>query len=140
MTADGSKVFFTTKDMRSRSDTDTSADIYEAEHLRRERHPDPGLHRRPKAPATATPAIRSPTQTANTGTRSARSKTAARSRSAAVGESPLATGSIYFLSPELLDGAANGTANQPNLYRAAPGQAPTSSPPSIPMTPWSSTR
>ena len=34
------------------------------------------------------------------------------------------SGSIYFLSPEKLDGTANGTENQPNLYVAGPGQAP----------------
>jgi hypothetical protein len=33
-------------------------------------------------------------------------------------------GSAYLLSPEQLDGAANGTADQPNLYLAAPGQPP----------------
>jgi sugar lactone lactonase YvrE len=33
-------------------------------------------------------------------------------------------GSIYFLSPELLDGASNGVAGAPNLYIAAPGSAP----------------
>ena len=33
-------------------------------------------------------------------------------------------GSIYFLSPELLDGPANGVEGAPNLYRAAPGQTP----------------
>jgi hypothetical protein len=33
-------------------------------------------------------------------------------------------GSIYFLSPEQLDGPSNGTVNSPNLYLARPGQAP----------------
>jgi sugar lactone lactonase YvrE len=33
-------------------------------------------------------------------------------------------GSVYFLSPELLDGSANGTANAPNLFLARPGQDP----------------
>jgi hypothetical protein len=34
------------------------------------------------------------------------------------------SGAIYFLSPELLDGPANGTADAPNLYVAEPGSAP----------------
>ena len=34
------------------------------------------------------------------------------------------SGTIYFLSPELLDGSGNGTADAPNLYMADPGSAP----------------
>ena len=34
------------------------------------------------------------------------------------------SGSIYFLSPEKLDGSSNGTENQPNLYLAQPGATP----------------
>ena len=34
------------------------------------------------------------------------------------------SGTIYFLSPELLDGSGNGTADAPNLYLADPGSAP----------------
>ena len=33
-------------------------------------------------------------------------------------------GTIYFLSPELLNGASNGTAGKPNLYVVRPGSAP----------------
>jgi hypothetical protein len=33
-------------------------------------------------------------------------------------------GTVYFLSPEKLDGASNGTQDAPNLYIARPGQAP----------------
>jgi len=33
-------------------------------------------------------------------------------------------GTIYFLSPELLDGVANGVGGAPNLYVARPGQPP----------------
>jgi hypothetical protein len=33
-------------------------------------------------------------------------------------------GTAYFFSPEKLDGAANGTAGQPNMYVARPGSAP----------------
>ena len=33
-------------------------------------------------------------------------------------------GTVYFLSPELLAGAGNGTANQPNLFVVRPGSAP----------------
>ena len=31
---------------------------------------------------------------------------------------------MYFVSPELLDGPGNGTANQPNLYVVKPGDSP----------------
>lgn len=34
------------------------------------------------------------------------------------------SGAIYFLSPELLDGAGNGTQDAPNLYVDQPGSAP----------------
>jgi hypothetical protein len=34
-------------------------------------------------------------------------------------------GTVYFLSPELLDGPSNGTAGEPNLFVASPGGAPT---------------
>jgi len=33
-------------------------------------------------------------------------------------------GSIYFLSPEKLDGSSNGTQNEPNLYLVQPGSSP----------------
>jgi hypothetical protein len=33
-------------------------------------------------------------------------------------------GTIYFLSPEKLDGASNGAQDEPNLYTATPGAAP----------------
>ena len=33
-------------------------------------------------------------------------------------------GTIYFLSPEMLDGSENGVQNAPNLYLARPGEAP----------------
>ena len=33
-------------------------------------------------------------------------------------------GTIYFLSPERLDGSSNGIQNAPNLYVASPGRAP----------------
>jgi hypothetical protein len=33
-------------------------------------------------------------------------------------------GTVYFLSPEKLDGGSNGTLNEPNLYAAAPGSSP----------------
>ena len=35
-----------------------------------------------------------------------------------------ANGSIYFLSPEKLDGSSNGVQNAPNLYVASPGESP----------------
>ena len=124
MTADGSKVFLRPPTTPlSSADTDESADLYEAEVSERNRHPAPDLHRRP-------------TDTGNTD--------ACDPVSNENGEHWNTVGSTtncdvvaigggvaradrwrrYFLSPERLDGSSNGTANQPNLYLAAPGAAP----------------
>ena len=128
MTEDGSKVFFTTdRSAPPPTDTDHSADIYEAEvdtgaghgHLS-----DADLDRHRRHRATPTPAIPPPTPPTNTGTRPAPKKTAASSRSAAAVASPRATATIYFLSPEQLDGSGHGVQNAPNLYVARPGSAP----------------
>ena len=135
MTADGSKVFFTTKDKLSgRTITTPAPTSIEAKPRRLHRHPDPDLHRQRRQRATPTPAIRSRTQTANTGTRSARPKTATRSRSAAAAESPRPTARSTS-SPRAARRRRNGTARpaqplprRPRLRRRA------SSPPSSPTT------
>ena len=127
MTADGSKVFFTTKDTLSTAanqDTDASADIYEAEVSGESATLTRISTGQRRQPATPTPAIRSPTQTANTGTRSAQAKNCGVVAIGGGGGVGRRVGSIYFLSPEQLDGSSNGTENQPNLYLAAPGSAP----------------
>ena len=119
MTADGSRVFFTSSQALAGSDGDTAADLYEALVA-------PGgavtlrLVSVAADSAACNPVANGP---APTGTRSARPPTAARSRSAAVPASRRQSGTAYFLSPEALGGAA--VANQPNLYAAAAdGSAP----------------
>jgi len=124
MSEDGSKVFFTTTDKLLGADTDTSADIYESE----------------VSPEGATLHLIS---TGSEGTGNSDScepvSNSAGPRWNTVGPAKNcgavaigggggvagASGSIYFLSPEKLDGSSKGTANQPNLYLAAPGKAPT---------------
>ncbi len=124
MSEDGSKVFFTTKDKLLAADTDESADLYEAEVS-----PEGNLN----------------LQLLSTGTEGSGNSDACDPVANVAGahwNSLEATpncgvvaigggggvasedGTVYFLSPELLDGASNGTANQPNLYIVRPGQAP----------------
>jgi hypothetical protein len=119
MTEDGSKVFFTTKDRLLAADTDSSADIYEAEV---DSKGNVTLHLISNANAdSCNPIANEERPHWNT--------VGAASNCDAVaigGGGGIATtdGSIYFLSPELLDGPSKGTANQPNLYLARPGSAP----------------
>ena len=131
MTSNGSEVFFTTKDKlttATNQDSDESADLYEAEvsesgaTLNRISTGTEGTGNTDACEAA-------PTRTAPTGTHSKLPPTVASWRSAAAGEWQPNRAPIYFLSPELLDGAANGVQNQPNLYLAAPGHLPASSPP-----------
>ena len=122
MTADGSKVFFTTADKLA-ADTDESADVYEAE-----------------VGATTATVTRISTGAGGTGNTNACNpvsnsngehwNTIGATKNCGVlavgggGGVAAGDGSIYFLSPEQLGGASSGTENQPNLYLAAPGQAP----------------
>ena len=122
MTADGSRVFFTTVYRLSGDDTDSSADIYEVDLTN------------PAAPKLT----RISTGSGGAGN-SDSCDPAANSRRAhwnseevncdavaIAGGAGLASasGAIYFLSPELLDGPSNGVANAPNLYIAMPGGSP----------------
>ena len=118
MTADGSTVFFTAHDQLLGADTDTSADLYAAA---------------VDAGGTVASSRSSPPEgrrlqpgrqlgRRRTGTRPARRRPAARSRSAAAAGSPPATARLL---PQ--PGAARrrrGTANQPNLYSSAAAAAP----------------
>jgi hypothetical protein len=123
MTSDGSEVLFTTKDQLTGTDTDHSADIYRAD-----------------VSASAATLTRVTTGTPGTGNTDA-CDPAADSVSAhwnsleatpncgalaIAGGGGVASesGAIYFLSPELLDGPADGTPDAPNLYLARPGSAP----------------
>ncbi len=124
MTEDGSRVFFTTTDQLLPADTDHSADIYEAE-------VDPQGNVTLQLISTGIegagngescdPAANTIHEHWNT--------TGSQENCGAVaigGGGGVATGvgTIYFLSPELLDGSAHGVQNAPNLYVARPGQAP----------------
>jgi hypothetical protein len=120
MSDDGSRVFFTTRDKLLPADTDTSADLYEDQ---------------VDAEGNLTLRLVSTGQTAPAGNTNACSPPGAWNRTlsgldcsvlAIAGDGGIASadGTIYFLSPELLAGASEGIANQPNLYVVSPGGTP----------------
>jgi hypothetical protein len=125
MTRDGSKVFFTTKDALVGSDTDTSADLYEAA-------VDSGggltLSRRSvgATPPTGNSDACNPTANSDGNNWNAVGGASADSCGvvAIAGGGGVAeeNGTVYFLSPEKLDGS--GTTNEPNLFVVEPGQPP----------------
>ena len=122
MSADGSKVFFSTPDKLLGADTDNSADLYEADVA---------------GNGTATLALVS-TGTGGAGNSDACSPTGGKLQPRWNNVTGAATcdaigfaggagvasgdGSIYFLSPEKLDGG--GTLNAPNIFLKRPGSAP----------------
>ena len=116
MTADGSKVFFTTPDQLA-GDTDNSNDFFVA---------DVG---------SSSTIARISTGTGGTGNTDACAPVTnwnvvsggpncGTASIAGGGGVASEDGTAYFVSPELLDGPANGTANQPNLYVVRPGDSP----------------
>ncbi|HEX3361649.1 MAG TPA: fibronectin type III domain-containing protein [Solirubrobacterales bacterium] len=119
MSADGGKVFFTTVDQLLPADSDSSADLYEA-----------------AVDAAGNLGLRLVTNSSSDACNPVANSDGPHwnSTGAAAGCDAVAigggggvasrTGAVYFLSPEQLDGGA-GTADQPNLYRAEPEQAPT---------------
>ena len=123
MNADGSKVFFTTADKLLSEDTDSSADVYEAEvgegsaELKLISTGAAG----PSNSDSCNPVANSGSPHWNTVGSAANCDAVAIGGGGGVAAE---SGSIYFLSPELLGGASSGTANQPNLYLAAPGSSP----------------
>ncbi len=124
MTEDGSKVFFTTKDKLLAGDTDESADIYEAEvseggaltlHL---------ISTGPNGPSNSDscdPVSNEDRTHWNTVGSAANCDAVAIAGGGGVAATD---GTVYFLSPEQLDGLSNGTENEPNLYVSLPGSAP----------------
>jgi hypothetical protein len=115
MAADGSKVFFTTRDAlatASDTDADTSADLYAATVS--------------AAGATLTRVSTGSAGTGNIDTCSAASGwNGSKCDVVAIsggGGVALGGGAVYFFSPEQLDGG--GTAGEPNLYAAKAGAAP----------------
>jgi hypothetical protein len=119
MTADGSRIFFTTKDrLLPAADTDASADIYEA--------------RIEGASATlrliSTSGANSSnddscTPAGNWNTVSGEGKCNAVAFAGGAGVAS-GNGTIYFLSPELLAGPGEGEAGQPNIYVVKPDGSP----------------
>jgi sugar lactone lactonase YvrE len=119
MTADGSKVFFTTKDqLAGGADTDSSADIYQAEVS--------------TSSATITRISTGtggsgdtdsckPTESWNTVSGKPNCDVVAIGGGGGVASGD---GTIYLFSPELLDGPENGVQNEPNLYVVRPGSTP----------------
>ena len=141
MTEDGSKVFFTTKDTlttAANQDTDKSADLYRGRSLRVRQLTLTRISTGPKAPATPTPATRSQTPTAPTGTRSAPKQTAASLRSAAVAEWPPKTARSTS-SPPSSSQPPTAPKTSPTSTSLAPAQRRASSPPLTPKIPSCST-
>jgi hypothetical protein len=124
MTEDGSRVFLTTTDSLLAADTDSSADIYAAD-------VDPNgvasLHLVSTGSGgtgnsdVCDPAFNSQRPHWNTVGAAANCDAVAVGGGGGVGSSD---GSVYFLSPELLDGPSNGVLDAPNLYIARPASAP----------------
>ncbi len=119
MTSDGSKVFFTTADKLSGDDTDAGADLYEAA-VDGSGNLDLNVITAPDSNACS-PVANSNGAHWNTGSTTADCSAVAISGGGGVAS---ASGAVYFLSPEQLDGT-KGTLNQPNLYLAQLGNLPT---------------
>jgi hypothetical protein len=125
MTADGAKVFFATPDSLLEADEDSSADLYEAD-------VSAGGGLTLKLLSTGTPApvggIDACDPVANGGGNNWNAVGAASADSCGVvaiaggGGVAEGDGTVYFLSPERLDGT--GTADRPNLFVVRPGGAP----------------
>jgi hypothetical protein len=119
MSADGTQVFFTTKDVPTgTSDDDTSADIFKA---------DVGgsgaTLTRISGPAGADPGDPGDTDLCNPDVGWNSVAGGANCDAVAIGGGggvASGDGTFYFLSPELLDGPTHGTQDEPNLYVVRP--------------------
>jgi hypothetical protein len=128
MTEDGSKVFFTTADKLTGEDKDSSPDIYEAE-ISGE---SATLHLISKGNniGEAGEAGNSDNCDPSANTNHEHWNTTGEEENCGVvavgggGGVAKRNGTIYFLSPELLDGAESGVQNAPNLYVVTPGSTP----------------
>ena len=118
MTGDGGMVYFTTTDQLA-GDTDHSADLFRTE------------------VGSTSPAPISRVSTGSEGTGNTDSCEPVVNWNVASGGPNCSVvavaggggvarddGTVYFISPEKLDGAGNGTENQPNLYVERPGGSP----------------
>ena len=127
MTADGSKVFFTTADQATLDDEDNSVDLYQADvtssastltRVSIGAGPGPGG---PGNSDLCEPAANTVHEHWNTVGSEATCGVVAVGGGGGVASDE---GTIYFLSPELLDGGTNGVQDAPNLYVARPGVPP----------------
>jgi hypothetical protein len=115
MSADGTKVFFTTADKLVPGDTDASADVYEA---------TVGGAGQPVALRLVSAGNGSGCEPAE-GWNSVGGANSCGAVAIGGGAGVSADGgAVYFLSPELLAGPGEGVANQPNLYVSRGGSAP----------------
>ena len=128
MTADGSKVFFTTADQLTGEDRDHSADIYEAEmsgesatlHLISKGN-NAGAPGEPGNSDSCDPAGDTRFEHWNTTGTEENCGVLAVGGGGGVASN---SGAIYFLSPELLDGPSKGVESAPNLYVATSSSTP----------------
>jgi hypothetical protein len=126
MSGDGSKVFFTTSDSLEAADEDTSADLYEVDISAG------GAAAAPKRLSTGatTPVgnVDSCDPVANADGNNWNAVGGASANRCGVvaigggGGVASSDGTVYFFSPEALDGS--GTLNEPNLFVIRPGQSP----------------
>jgi hypothetical protein len=118
MTSDGTRVFFTSTQKLDGGDADASADIYEAAIAA-----DGSVDLNLLAPGTTGPC--NPVSNTAGAHWNVIGATADCGTVAIGGGDGVATqsGSVYFLSPEQLDGAG-GVAGQPNVFRVATGGSP----------------
>jgi hypothetical protein len=124
MSADGTEVYFTSPDQLTSDDHDTSVDLFRADV-----GPTSAALTRVSAGSGATgdtdACDPSPNSAGNHWNAVGESSTASCSVTTVAGGGGVASeaGSIFFLSPEQLEGS-KGMPNQPNLYLAVPGSAP----------------
>ena len=127
MTDDGSRVFFTTTDAlttASDQDTDASADLYRGRNRPDgDGRPVADLHRRRRDRQLRflPPSANTIHEHWNTAGSEETCGVVAIGGGQGVAKGD---GTIYFLSPETLDGSGNGVENAPNLYVARPGNPP----------------
>ena len=118
MSADGTKVYFSSTNKLTADDHDTSADVYRADVSAVS-----ALLTRVSTGSGSTGDTDScnPTSGWNSASGGANCDAVVIAGRGGVGASD---GSLYFLSPERLDGPTNGTQNAPNLYIDRPGGSP----------------
>ncbi|MGA8744553.1 MAG: hypothetical protein WB507_01660 [Solirubrobacterales bacterium] len=126
MTADGTKVFFSSDEHLTHEDEEHSgADIYMWEEGSPLTLISKGEKEEPGAPGdTASCDPASNTAHSHWNTTETNEENCGVLAVGGRGGVASSGSTVYFLSPELLDGVAHGVQNAPNLYSARPGSAP----------------